>query len=111
VERYYDRYNAWAIGVAGLTPLPYKLFTVSGGAFAINFRVFVIASIVSRTGRFMLVAALIYFLGETAKLFIEKYLNILTIAFVILLVVGFWIIGRGARSAGQTAETENPEEV
>ena len=33
VERLYERYNAWATGIAGLTPLPYKLFTISGGAF------------------------------------------------------------------------------
>ena len=36
-------------GVAGLTPLPYKLFTISGGAFAINFKVFVLASVISRS--------------------------------------------------------------
>ena len=107
VERYYDRYNAWAIGIAGLTPLPYKLFTVSAGAFAINFKVFVMASIVSRTTRFMLVAGLIYFLGETAKLFIEKYLNVLTLAFVALLIIGFWIIGRGAKRASRDPEQES----
>lgn len=107
VERYYDRYNAWAIGIAGLTPLPYKLFTVSGGAFAINFKVFVVASILSRTARFTAVAALIYFLGDTAKEFIDKYLNILSIAFVLLLLVGFWIISRGAARASRTPEEES----
>lgn len=106
VERYYDRYNAWAIGIAGLTPLPYKLFTVSGGAFAINFKTFVLASVVSRTARFMLVAGLIYFLGDKAKQFIEEYLNILTIAFVVLLVVGFWVIGHGAKRASGEAEEQ-----
>ena len=106
VERYYERYNAWAIGIAGLTPLPYKLFTVSGGAFAINFKTFVLASIISRTARFMLVASLIYFLGETAKLFIDKYLGVLTIAFVVLLIVGFWIIGHGAKRASRAPEQE-----
>ena len=105
VERYYDKYNAWATGVAGLTPLPYKLFTISGGAFAINFKVFLIASAISRTARFMMVAGLIYVLGETAKTFIEKYLNLLTIAFVVLLVLGFWLIGRSARRAGNEAES------
>lgn len=110
VERYYDKYNAWAIGIAGLTPLPYKLFTISAGAFAINFKVFVLASIVSRTTRFMLVAGLIYVLGETAKVFIDKYLNILTIAFVVLLVVGFWVIGRGAsRASGGDEEGATQE--
>jgi membrane protein YqaA with SNARE-associated domain len=104
VQRYYDKYNAWATGIAGLTPLPYKLFTISGGAFAINFKVFMIASVISRTTRFMGVAALIYFLGETAKTFIEKYLNVLSIAFVILLILGFWLIGRSARKAGNLTE-------
>ena len=103
VQRYFDRYNAWATGIAGLTPLPYKLFTISGGAFAINFRVFVLASVVSRSARFFLVAALMYWLGDTAKQFIEDYLGVLTIAFVILLILGFWVIGRGARNASRTS--------
>ena len=105
VERYYDKYNAWATGIAGLTPLPYKLFTISGGAFAINFKVFLVASAISRTARFMMVAGLIYVLGETAKTFIEKYLNVLTIAFVVLLVLGFWLIGRSATKAGNSTES------
>jgi membrane protein YqaA with SNARE-associated domain len=105
VERYYDKYNAWATGIAGLTPLPYKLFTISGGAFAINFKVFLVASAISRTARFMMVAGLIYILGETAKTFIEKYLNVLTIAFVVLLVLGFWLIGRSATKAGNSTES------
>lgn len=104
VERYYDKYNAWATGIAGLTPLPYKLFTISGGAFAINFKVFLVASAISRTARFMMVAGLIYVLGETAKTFIEKYLNILSIAFVVLLILGFWLIGRSARRASNGPE-------
>ena len=104
VERYYDKYNAWAIGVAGLTPLPYKLFTISGGVFAIDFKIFTVASIISRTIRFMAVAGVIYILGEPAKMFIEKYLNLLSIAFVILLVGGFWLVGRSAkRASGRTA--------
>ena len=49
----------------------------------------------------MLVAGLIYVLGETAKEFIDKYLNILTLAFVALLIIGFWVIGRGAKRASQ----------
>lgn len=99
VESYYDRYNAWATGIAGLTPLPYKLFTLSGGAFSINFKIFVLASIVSRSLRFFVVAAIVYWLGDEAKRFIDDYLGWLTIAFVILLVFGFWIAGKGARRA------------
>ena len=111
VERYYDKYNAWATGIAGLTPIPYKLFTISGGAFAINFRVFVIASILSRGARFYAVAALIYFYGAPIKAFIEKYLNVLTIAFVILLVLGFWVAKRGASRASKAGGADAAEEA
>lgn len=106
VERLYDRYNAWATGIAGLTPLPYKIFTISGGAFAINFKIFVIASIISRSFRFAVVAGIIYLYGEAAKAWIEKYLNVLSIAFVILLILGFWLIGRGTSKAVSNPETE-----
>jgi membrane protein YqaA with SNARE-associated domain len=104
VETYYDRYNAWAIGIAGLTPLPYKLFTLSGGAFAINFRVFLLASIVSRSLRFFLVAGLIYLFGEPIRDFIVRYLNWLTVAFVALLLLGVWLAGRGFRRSANGGE-------
>lgn len=104
VERYYDRYNAWATGIAGLTPLPYKLFTISGGAFAINFKVFVIASILARSLRFFAVAAVIRAVGEPAKELIDKHLGWLSIAFVILLVAGFWVVGRGFGRIGESKD-------
>ena len=101
VERLYERWNAWATGIAGLTPLPYKIFTLSGGACAIGFKVFVLASIVSRSLRFFAVATLLYFFGEPIRDFIEEYLNVLSILFVVFLVGGFWLIGRvGGRAAG-----------
>ena len=108
VERYYDRYNAWATGIAGLTPIPYKIFTIAGGAFAINFRIFVIASILSRGVRFFAVAGLIYFFGEPIKAFIEEYLNLLSIAFVILLVLGFWLARHGASRASRKGDEAAP---
>ena len=88
----YMQYDAWAIGIAGFTPIPYKVFTISAGAFDINFTVFVIASAISRAARFFLVAWLIYIFGPKIKTFIDKYFNILAITFVVLLVAGFAII-------------------
>lgn len=105
VHGYYERYNAWATGVAGLTPLPYKLFTLSGGAFAINFRIFVFASLVSRSLRFFAVATLVYFYGEAAKGFIDRHLGWLTVAFVILLIGGFLLVGHKARSVSRNEST------
>ncbi len=104
VEELYDRYNAWATGIAGFTPIPYKVFTIAGGVFAVNFRVFVIASALSRSARFFLVAGLIRLFGEPIHAFIEDYLGILSIAFVILLIGGFWLFGHGVGRASRQVD-------
>jgi membrane protein YqaA with SNARE-associated domain len=94
VERLYDRYNAWATGIAGLTPIPYKVFTIAGGAFKINFKIFVLASMVSRTLRFMAEGVLLFFFGEAIRGFLFEWFNWLSIVFVVLLVGGFWLAHR-----------------
>ena len=101
VERLYDRYNAWATGIAGLTPIPYKVFTIAGGAFKINFKIFVLASAVSRSIRFMAEGALLYFFGASIRDFLFRWFNWLSIAFVVLLVGGFWFLHRFGRHAQQ----------
>ena len=88
----YQQYDAWAIGIAGFTPIPYKVFTIAAGAFNINFWVFVITSLVSRAARFFLVGGLIYLLGPKIQSFINKYFNLLAVAFIVLLVAGFVVI-------------------
>ncbi|MGV7220990.1 MAG: YqaA family protein [Nitrospinales bacterium] len=88
----YNEYQAWAVGIAGFTPLPYKVFTIAAGAFKVDFPIFVIASAVSRSARFFIVAALIYKFGPSVKALIEKYFNLFSIVFVVLLVLGFVII-------------------
>jgi len=88
IESMYNQYDAWAVGIAGFTPIPYKVFTIAAGAFKINFPVFVIASVLSRSARFFLVGGLIHFFGETIQAFIEKYFDILAVVFAILLVGG-----------------------
>ena len=92
IGAWYEQYNAWAVAVAGFTPLPYKVFTLAAGAFEINFPVFVLASAVSRSARFFIVAGLLYKFGPAAKVFIEKHFNILSIVFVVSLVLGFVLI-------------------
>jgi membrane protein YqaA with SNARE-associated domain len=92
IAQLYMTYDAWAIGIAGFTPIPYKLFTISAGAFKINFSVFIFASLVSRSARFFLVGGLIYIFGARIKSFIDRYFDILAIAFTVLLVAGFIIL-------------------
>ena len=92
VQRLYREYDALAIFAAGFTPLPYKLFTITAGAFDINFPKFILVSLLSRSARFFLVAAFIYKFGAPVKEYIEKYFNILSIVFMILLVAGFAMV-------------------
>ncbi|MEJ5351228.1 MAG: YqaA family protein [Melioribacteraceae bacterium] len=92
VKRMYDEWNFWIIFTAGFTPIPYKVFTITGGAFEINLLMFIIASIISRAGRFFLVAGLIWKFGGQIKTFIDKYFNWLAVAFTLLLIGGFTVI-------------------
>ena len=93
VQGLYERWDFWAVFLAGLTPIPYKVFTLSAGVFAIQFPIFLVASILSRGLRFFLVAGLIWKFGARVRQFIDRYFNVLTIAFGILLVLGFVIVG------------------
>lgn len=92
IKDMYEEWNFWIIFTAGFTPIPFKVFTISAGAFDINFVMFMIAGLVSRSARFFLVGWLIYKFGEPIRSFIDKYFNWLAIGFTILLVGGFYII-------------------
>lgn len=94
VHRLFQKYEAWAVGIAGFTPIPYKIFTIGAGVFYVDFKVFVLASVVSRGARFFLVAGLLYVYGAPIKAFIERYFELLTVVFVVLLIAGFLVLRR-----------------
>jgi membrane protein YqaA with SNARE-associated domain len=88
----FNEYNFWAVLIAAITPIPYKVFTISAGAANASFGVFMIASIIGRSIRFFAVGTLIYFFGERIKSFIDKYFNLLSLVFIVLLIAGFILI-------------------
>ena len=92
IQEQYNAWNFWVIFTAGFTPIPFKIFTISAGAFDINFSLFLIASTISRSARFLLVTGLIWKFGEPIRNFIDQYFNKLAILFTILLIGGFFII-------------------
>lgn len=92
VQTVYDRYDFWSIFAAGFTPIPFKVFTLSAGAFEISFAIFVLASTVSRSARFFLVAGLIYVYGPSIQEFIDRYFDRLAWLFLVLLVGGFVVV-------------------
>ncbi len=108
VHQYFQRYEAWAILIAGFTPIPYKIFTIGAGAFYVDFRTFMVASIVSRGARFFLVAGAIQFMGPWVKELIEKYFNLFSIIFVMLLILGFWLVKHHGQKIGQPVPSKDP---
>ncbi len=96
VAGFYDRYNFWMVFAAGFTPIPFKVFTITGGVCQIDFVIFTLAAFISRSARFFLVAWLIHRFGRPIRDFIEKYFNLLSIVFVALLVGGFLLIQYGS---------------
>lgn len=95
IQGWYAAYDAWAVVVAGLTPVPYKLCTLTAGAFGINVGVFVVASVLGRGLRFFAVAAAVHWFGEKARHLVLRRLNWILSALVLVALLAaalyrFW---------------------
>lgn len=88
----FQTYGFWIIALKGLTPIPYKLVTIASGLARFDVSVFIIASLITRAFRFYLLATLLYFFGETARYYIEKYLTLALIATLGIILLGFVIV-------------------
>ncbi|HEY3244257.1 MAG TPA: VTT domain-containing protein [Phycisphaerae bacterium] len=93
VNSWYQKYDFWIVFIAAFTPIPYKVFTIASGAFHMHLLGFTAVSIVGRGARFFAVATLLYWVGPPMRRFIERYFNLLSLAFVLLLIGGFVVIG------------------
>lgn len=97
VQGLYEQWNFWVVFIAAFTPIPYKVITVTAGVFGINIVMFAIASTAGRAMRFFIVAYLLHRYGEPIHGFIEKRFNLLTVAFVVLLIGGFAVLRYAAQ--------------
>jgi membrane protein YqaA with SNARE-associated domain len=88
----FDRWGVWIIILKGMTPIPYKLVTIASGVAHFDLAAFVGASIISRSIRFFLIAALLWWFGPAVRDFIEKRLMLVTSLFAAALVGGFVIL-------------------
>ncbi len=86
-RQWFDEWGVWAVVVAGFSPIPYKIFTISAGAAALNLPGFVIASLIGRGARFFLVAGLIVAGGERMSSALPKYVERIGWAVVVLAVI------------------------
>lgn len=92
VRQLYNDHAFWSIVAAGVTPIPYKVFTIAAGAFEVPLTTLIGASVIGRSARFFLVGALFYFFGAPIKRMIDKYFELLTVVFLVLLIGGFVLI-------------------
>lgn len=86
------RFNAmgWMlVMIAGFTPFPFKVITITAGLTHLPLLPFIVASVISRAARFFLVAALLWKFGPPIQAFIDRRLGLLTTLFAVLLVGGF----------------------
>jgi len=90
VRAWFGEWGFWAIFIAGFSPIPYKLFTISAGALAMAFLPFVVASLVGRGMRFFLVAGLMAWGGERMEKQLHRYVDV--VGWLTLLVVAVIVI-------------------
>ena len=88
----FNEYGAMAVFVAGVTFIHFKVVTILSGATGLSLPIFIVASIAARALRFFIVAALLWKFGAPIRVFIEKYLGILFVLFVILLFGGIYLV-------------------
>lgn len=89
---YLRQYGAEIILLKGATPIPFKLITITSGFIGLSLVTFLWASLLSRAFQFMLVGVLFWKFGRPIKIFIEKYLALLSAGFLILVAGGFFAI-------------------
>ncbi|MCB1214622.1 MAG: DedA family protein [Deltaproteobacteria bacterium] len=97
VEKLFQDYGGWAVGMAAFTPIPFKVFTLSAGAFRAKFRPFLISSTLGRGARFFMISLLIFLWGEQAKGWIQENFAVLSIILALLLIISVIIFRRFQR--------------
>ena len=88
----YNEWGAWTVLIAGMTPFPYKVITILSGTTGLNLGVFMVASVIARGARFFVVAALLWKFGTPIRTFIERWLGLLFVLFLIGLFGGFYAV-------------------
>lgn len=89
----YNRWGAWWVLIAGITPFPYKVITILSGATGLNLALFMVMSLIARGIRFFLIAALLWKFGAPIRDFIENRLGLVFSLGVAALVGGFLVVG------------------
>ena len=92
LEKNYNEKGALIVFIAGFSPIPYKLITISSGVMHLDLITFILASLTSRGARFFILTGIIRIFGDTAKKFIDKYFSFVTFILGIIIIIVFsWL--------------------
>jgi len=91
-QTWYAKNGAWVILLKGLTPIPYKLVTITSGFAHFNLVLFILLSVITRGARFGVLSGLLYWKGEAIRPFIEKYLEWVLLGFLAIIVAGVVLV-------------------
>ena len=91
-REWFDEWGFWAIFIAGFSPIPYKVFTITAGVISMAFVPFLLASFIGRGCRFYLVAGLMAWGGEPMEKKLHTYMDVIGWGVVVLLLVVFVVI-------------------
>ena len=98
-QRYLDArewfavWGVWLVFLAGFSPIPYKIFTITAGVVGMVFFPFVVASFVGRGARFFLVAWLMRMGGSRMEGILKQYIDRIGWLMVIVVVIGYFLLG------------------
>ncbi len=90
--QWFNDYGFWAVFIAGFSPIPYKVFTIAAGALSMALLPFALASIIGRGARFFLVAGLMKWGGARMEATLQRYVDRIGWALVVLIIVGLWLM-------------------
>ena len=91
-ENYFNTYGIWIILIAGFSPIPYKLFTVTAGMMAMPIIPFVVFSIIARGARYFLISYLVRKFGKKTDAWLNKYIDRLGYLLIIIVALGIWYV-------------------
>ena len=89
---WFENWGVWVVFLAGFSPIPYKLFTVSAGFLQMLFLPFLLASAIGRGLRFFLVAGVIYCGGEKMENKLRQWIDVLGWLIVVLIVIAYFLL-------------------
>ncbi len=105
VQRLFDRYGGWAVGIAAFTPIPYKVFTIASGIFRVRLTPFFAASAIGRGGRFFLEAMLAVKYGEAFREIVGPRFETITLLVGLAAAALAVALGRAQRRTSAAAGT------